>query len=109
MPASSALPLVAGAPLAFGQEPATGRLRAVGPGYPPADRVSRVVGPDAVQQLGGAVRAQRLPVVPALQTFLAGTTIMLDPAGALYAAIGAGNLRAYTQGQDDVGHAALGN
>ncbi len=27
------------------------------------------------------------------QTFLAGTTIVLDPAGALYTAIGAGNLR----------------
>jgi len=43
------------------------------------------------------------------QTFIAGTTIVLDPAGALYAAIGAGNLRAYQQGQDDVGHAALSN
>ena len=41
-------------------------------------------------------------------TYLAGTTIMLDPAGPLYTAIGAGNLRAY-QGQDDVGHAALSN
>ena len=43
------------------------------------------------------------------QTFIAGTTIVLDPAGTLYAAIGAGNLRAYVQGQDDVGHAALAN
>ena len=43
------------------------------------------------------------------QTFIAGTTIVLDPTGALYAAIGAGNLRAYVQGQDDVGHAALAN
>ena len=43
------------------------------------------------------------------QTFIAGTTIVLDPAGALYAAIGAGNLRPYVQGQDDVGHAALAN
>jgi len=42
-------------------------------------------------------------------TFLAGTPILLDPAGPLYAAIGAGNLRAYVPGQDDVGHAALGN
>jgi hypothetical protein len=41
------------------------------------------------------------------QTFLEGTTILLDPAGATYAAIGAGNLRAYVQGMDDVGHAAL--
>jgi hypothetical protein len=43
------------------------------------------------------------------QTFLAGTAIMLDPAGPLYAAIGSGNLRAYIQGTDDVGHAALAN
>lgn len=42
-------------------------------------------------------------------TFIEGTVIELDPAGALYRAIGAGNLRAYVQGQDDVGHAALSN
>jgi hypothetical protein len=42
-------------------------------------------------------------------TFLAGTPIVLDPAGALYAAIGAGNLRAWVQGTNDVGHAALSN
>ncbi len=42
-------------------------------------------------------------------TLIAGTTIVLDPAGALFAAIGAGNLRPYVQGQDDVGHAALAN
>jgi hypothetical protein len=34
---------------------------------------------------------------------------VLDPAGSVYAAIGAGNLRAYVQGQDDVGHVALSN
>jgi hypothetical protein len=43
------------------------------------------------------------------QTFLAGQAIVLDPAGPLFTAIGAGNLRAYVQGQDDVGHAALAN
>jgi len=43
------------------------------------------------------------------QTFIAGTPIVLDPAGQVYAAIGAGNLRAYVPGQDDVGHAALAN
>jgi hypothetical protein len=43
------------------------------------------------------------------QTLIAGTAIVLDPAGQVYAAIGAGNLRAYVQGQDDVGHAALCN
>jgi hypothetical protein len=45
------------------------------------------------------------------QTFLAGTVIMLDSAltNGLYAAIGAGNLRAYVPGQDDRGGAALSN
>jgi hypothetical protein len=42
-------------------------------------------------------------------TFVKGTTIVADPAGALFTAIGSGNLRAYVQGQDDVGHAALSN
>ena len=42
-------------------------------------------------------------------TFIAGTAIVLDPAGALYAAIGAGNLRAWVQGTDDVSHTATGN
>jgi hypothetical protein len=42
-------------------------------------------------------------------TYLAGTAIVLDPAGPLYAAIGGGNLRAYVQGQDDRGGAALAN
>jgi hypothetical protein len=34
---------------------------------------------------------------------------VLDPASALYTAIGAGNLRAFVQGQDDRGGAALRN
>jgi hypothetical protein len=42
-------------------------------------------------------------------TFISGTAIVLDPAGALFTAIGAGNLRLFTQGVDDVGHAALAN
>lgn len=47
-------------------------------------------------------------------TIPAGTVIYADStgsggAGALYTAIGAGNLRAYVPGQDDVGHAALAN
>jgi hypothetical protein len=48
--------------------------------------------------------------------FLRGTTIYADSAAGtdtaaklLYQAIGSGNLRAYVQGQDDVGHAALAN
>ncbi len=43
------------------------------------------------------------------QTFISGTAIVLDPAGPLFAAIGAGNLRLFTQGTDDAGHAALSN
>ncbi len=43
------------------------------------------------------------------QTWLAGTAIVLDPAGAVYAAIGAGNLTAWRDGTDAVGHAALSN
>ena len=43
------------------------------------------------------------------QTFLSGTAIVLDPAGALYAAIGAGNLTAWIHGTSNVGHAALSN
>lgn len=46
-------------------------------------------------------------------TWPAGTAIMMDTAttagAALQAAIGAGNLRAYVPGTDDVGHAALAN
>ena len=55
-----------------------------------------------------------LPGMPL--TLLAGTTIYADFAAGfatgaqlLYQAIGAGNLRAYVQGQDDIGHAALAN
>ena len=55
-----------------------------------------------------------LPGMPI--TLLAGTTIYADSAAGfatgaqlLYQAIGASNLRAYVQGTDDVGHAALAN
>lgn len=47
------------------------------------------------------------PLYPS--TFIKGTPIILDSGSALYAAIGAGNLRAFVPGTDDVGHAALGN
>ena len=47
------------------------------------------------------------PLLPV--TFVKGTTIVLDPAGAVYAAIGAGNLRPFVQGQDDRGGAAISN
>ena len=42
-------------------------------------------------------------------TLIKGTVIELDPAGPLYVAVGSSNLRAYVQGQDDAGHAALAN
>jgi hypothetical protein len=42
-------------------------------------------------------------------TYAAGTPLLLDPAGPLYAAIGAASLRPFTDGQDTVGHAALSN
>jgi hypothetical protein len=42
-------------------------------------------------------------------TFAKGQLIVLDPAGSLFTAIGAGNLRAYVQGSDDVGHQGLGD
>ncbi len=44
--------------------------------------------------------------------FLAGAPLWLDTAGPLYAALGAGNLRAWIDGTDDTGHgrwACLGN
>jgi hypothetical protein len=41
--------------------------------------------------------------------YQAGTPVVLDPAGGLYAAIGAGNLRAWIDGQDTVSHAAISN
>jgi hypothetical protein len=44
------------------------------------------------------------------QTFVAGTPIVLDSAGALYAWLnGQGVLRVYQQGADDVSHAAISN
>ena len=55
-----------------------------------------------LRQRLGQRRVWRFP-----QTFIAGTAIILDSAGALYGAIGAGNLRAYVQGQDDMRHAAV--
>ncbi len=61
---------------------------------------------------GGAAGYGGAPTTGGLawpQTFLEGTAIVLDPAGSLYTAIGAGNLRAYVQGQDDRGGAALAN
>ena len=51
--------------LALGQEPAAGRLRAVGPRDPPAHRALGIVGADQVEQGIGAVRVQDRAVIPA--------------------------------------------
>jgi hypothetical protein len=61
-------------------------------------------GVDRAHRAGGGAAG----VIPQM-TFLVNTPIVLDPSGPLYAAIGAGNLRAYVQGQDDRGAAALSN
>lgn len=42
-------------------------------------------------------------------TWEKGMIIWADPAGALYTAIGAGNLRAFVDGQDTAGHYGLAN
>ena len=73
------------------------------PSAPAADGTVSYPGPGAP-----AAWAEGFPV-----TFQAGQVIELDPAttagAALQAAIGVGNLRAYVQGTDDAGHAALAN
>jgi hypothetical protein len=42
-------------------------------------------------------------------SYARGTVLLLNPAGALYAAIGSANLRPYAEGTDDIGHAGLHN
>jgi hypothetical protein len=64
--------------------------------------------PAVAQVASSAPTGGQAGVIPQA-TFLQGTPIMVDPAGSLYTAIGAGNLRAYVDGQDIVGHAALAN
>lgn len=56
---------------------------------------------------GNAATSAGYGVFP--QVITKGTPIVLDPAGVLFAAIGAGNLRAYVPGTDDVSHAATAN
>lgn len=73
----------------------------------PATPAAGEPGTGGFNGLGNASISAGYSVYP--QTWLAGTAIMLDPAGPLYAAIGAGNLRAFVDGQDNVGHAALSN
>ena len=42
-------------------------------------------------------------------TYPVGMAVVLDPAGTVFAGMGGGNLRAFTDGTDNVGHAALSN
>ena len=72
----------------------------------PATVVAGEPGTGGASGFGGAPTTGG-PLMPS--TFIKGTPIILDSASALYTAIGAGNLRAFVPGQDDVGHAALGN
>lgn len=64
--------------------------------------------PAVAQVAASAPTGGQAGVIPQA-TFLQGTAIMLDPAGSLYAAIGAGNLAAWVDGTSNVGHAALAN
>jgi hypothetical protein len=73
----------------------------------PATPVAGEPGTGGAAGYGNAATSAGYGVFP--QTFVKGTAITLDPAGTLYAAIGAGNLRAYVPGQDDVSHAATSN
>ena len=61
---------------------------------------------------GGAAGFGSFPTTggPAFPVMLVkGTAIILDTAGPLYTQIGAGNLTAFRDGTDTVGHACLGN
>jgi hypothetical protein len=70
--------------------------------------------PQSVLVASSAPPGGQAGVIPTT-TFLAGTVIYADSSAGssapqlLYQAIGAGNLRAYVDGQDIVGHAALAN
>ena len=77
----------------------------------PAGTISTVVagepGTGGASGFGNTSTSAGYGIFP--QTFIKGMAIVLDPAGPLFTAIGAGNLRSYVQGQDDVGHEALAN
>lgn len=66
------------------------------------------VGPEVALVSGTAPAGGQAGVLPQT-TFIEGMPIVLDPAGALYAAIGSSNLRAWIDGTDNVSHAALSN
>jgi hypothetical protein len=70
---------------------------------PQSGSSSMVVAVSAAAPAGG-----QAGTIPAF-TWQRGMPLLLDPAGLLYAAIGAGNLRAWTDGTDNVGHASISN
>ena len=76
------------------------------PAGTPATPVAGEPGTGGAAGFGSASTSAGYGIFP--QTFIKGTPIVLDPAGALYAAIGAGNLRAWADGEA-VGHAGLAN
>jgi hypothetical protein len=69
------------------------------PAGSPATAVAGEPGTGGVAGFGSAATAL------SAATFVKGTAILLDPAGPWYSAIGAGNLRAFVDGQDTRGAA----
>jgi hypothetical protein len=77
---------------------AAGTLAALAPGEP---GTGSAAGYGSAATIGGPLWAT---------TYAAGTPLLLDSASALYTALNAaGALRAFIDGQDTAGHAALGN
>jgi hypothetical protein len=70
---------------------------------PQSGSSSMVVAVSATAPAGG--QAGTIPQF----TWRTGQPILLDPAGLLYAALGAGNLRAWIDGTDAVGHSGISN
>ncbi len=76
------------------------------PAGTPATVVAGEPGTGGAAGFGNASTSAGFGLFP--QTFIEGTAIVLDPAGPLFTAIGAGNLRAWADGEA-VGHAGLAN
>ena len=76
----------------------------------PAGTPATVVAGDPRDRRRGWLRQRQHDRRPALayDLHLKGTPIILDPASALYSAIGAGNLRAWSD-SEAAGHAGLAN
>jgi len=90
----------------FGTVGWTGALVGAGPATVWTDGMAVSSDPDAGYEVETAVTFVPGQVIYADST---GTNAACNGPQALYQAIGSANLRPYVQGQDDVGHAALGN